>query len=388
MATVTVGSLTFELEWKGSVINKPADWPQPRGYLSYPSVMLDDDRYKMWFAGWPHDWIYFAESANPFGIFDWKWKEQSVIPGPCHPEVPSNSNPSDPTVCVYPVKRSNDYKYVPCSVRSVPSKPSDALTLSDSWMTADPSVLRVVVDDEKNKSYYMWYTGTSFAEVHNAIFFAESTDGKTWTKKYRKVLTPAGKVGLCAPFLQPQSPAGQDRRGGYGMGQSSVIQLPDRFYHYLTDKTVPDGESVVRLIRMTGPFSVEGWPPEAVPGLGGNETYQFTSWDVKYYAPMHRMIAFNADFDAPDFGPLRSGLRISVSEPLNMGHDAARTFAEPVIIPIENLGVSGSNINNGGLLGDASGWIVSRETAFYCGFGSNDPNSWTIGAFRVRISNA
>jgi hypothetical protein len=103
MADITVGGIQFTLEWRGRVVEKPASVPG-WGYLSYPSVMLDDDnRYKMWFASWPHDFIYYAESETPFGTYKWDKDEQAITPGPCDAEVP-RAGPFPPT-CSYVVKR-------------------------------------------------------------------------------------------------------------------------------------------------------------------------------------------------------------------------------------------------------------------------------------------
>jgi len=388
MRIVIVGGLRFELEWQDTVIDKPTGVPghDNFGALSYPSVLYDsnDGLYKMWFAGWPHDYIYYGESNNIFGKFHWDYREQAITPGPCDSEVPREpTHRGDLPVCNYRVTRVPPPFPETCAATTV-----EKLSQMDSFLTADPCVLKVVVDNDGSKRYYMYYTGTSNNGSYNSIFFAESIDGKVWSKKYRAVRRDDNTVGICAPFIQAQSPDQiNNARGSYCAGQSSVIQLPDRFYHYFTDTTVPDGESSVRLIRMTGPFDLDGWPPLGVPGLGGTEEYRFSSWDVKYHQPTNRMIAFTADYDAPDFGALRSGLRISVSDQLiDTDPDAALSFGQPVAIPIEDLGVPGSVMNNGGLLGSEVGWILDGETAFYFGFGSDDANSWTIGAIRVQIS--
>ncbi len=371
----SVGGLHFELTWRGKVIDTPADWPGP-GYLSYPTVMFDDDRYKMWFAGWPHDWIYYAESSKPFATFEWNWREQAVRPGPCHPEVPASPDPNNPSVCVYRVVRSSVYTDVPCD--ALPTPTPGALALNDSWMTADPCVLRVVIDDQGHMRYYMWYTGTCYEGVHNSIFFAESLDGKVWTKKYRKVLLPTGHVGMCGAFVLPVDP--QNLRGTqYGAGQSSVIQLPDRFYHYYRDTSVAPGEPIVRLIRLQGPFAEpDTWPPLAVNGLrtDGNE-----SWDIKYHVPSGRMIAFAAREAAP------CSVLISVSkDPISADAVTACEFEAPVQISMSDLGIPGDNMNNGCLLGNRTGWIEGRESAFYCGFGEQaHADTWTIGATHVLI---
>jgi hypothetical protein len=382
VTTVTVDGIIFNLTWRGRVVDKPPGYEDRWGMISYPSAMYDDEdcRYKMWFASWPHDFVYYAESDGPYNNFRWNPSEQAITPGPCDAEMPRNT--VSPPPCSYRVTRYSpsdfgDPSIWPCAptTESAPSK-------RDSFLTADPSVLKVDVGGGERR-YYMWYTGTSEGGGHyNAIFFAESVDGKTWVKKYRQVRRPDGSIGLCAPFIEAQSTSGRDSRPdglgrGYGAGQSSVIQLPDFFYHYYTDMTVPLEQSTVRLLRMTGPFSVESWPSRPVSGIGRADGF-YSSWDVKYHVPTGRMIAFSAIYP-------NNLLLISVSKPLRSSDEAAYNFATPVQIPMADLGVPGSGANNGGLLGNTTGYITGSDTAFYFGYG-NHP--WTIGALEVHLSDA
>ena len=184
-------------------------------------------------------------------------------------------------------------------------------------------------------------------------------------------------IGLCAPFVQAQVPERCDARGGYCAGESSVIQLPDRFYHYYTDTTVPDNEVTRRLILMTGPFTLDGWLSRQVTGSPGS---------VRYHVPTDRMIAFSSANNR--------GLCISVSEPLSSHPEAAYHFTDPVTVSIAELGVTypggpgglATLIKEGSLFGDRTGWIRGMDTAYFFGYGLDSDSTWTIGALHVKLA--
>jgi len=373
-----IGGLHFVLDWRGRVVDKPADQPQ-WAYLSYPSVLEDEGLYKMWFASWPHDFIYYAQSASLFGQYAWNPSEQAITPGPCDAEVPRQG--ADPPMCSYKVVRYSPAQFGDPNIWPCPYTTEHKLSVKDSFLTANPCVLKADVGGGQFR-YYMWFTGTSNGGgKYNSIFFAESTDGKTWMKKYRQVPNPNGTIGLCAPFIQAQVPERCDARNGYCAGESSVIQLPDRFYHYYTDTTVPEGEFTYRLIRMTGPFTLDGWPSKQVLGLG-----PYGSWSVRYHVPTGRMVAFSSANE--------QGLRISVSEPLSSSPDAAYHFADPITVSIADLGVTypgapgglATRIKEGGLLSDRTGWIRGRDSAYFFGYGLESDSTWTIGALQVTLA--
>jgi hypothetical protein len=373
MATVKVEGLQFVLDWRGRVVDKPVNQPQ-WGYLSYPSVMEDEGIFKMWFGSWPHDFIYYAESASLFGQYRWNPSEQAITPGPCDAEVPKQG--ADPPMCSYRVARYSPAQFGDPNIWPCPFTTEHHLSVKDSFLTANPCVLKVDVVGGQFR-YYMRYTGTSNAGRYNSIFFAESTDGKTWIKKYRQVSNPNRTIGLCAPLIQAQVSERCDARGGYCAGESSVIQLPDRFYHYYTDTTVPDNESARRLILMTGPFSLDGWPSRQVTGSPGS---------VRYHVRTGRMIAFSS--------ANKEGIAISVSEPLSSHPDAAYHFSDPVAISIAELGVTypggpgglATQIKEGGLVSDRTGWIRGMDTAYFFGYGLDSDSTWTIGALQVKLA--
>jgi hypothetical protein len=373
MTKVTVGGIEFTLEWRGRVVEKPDSIPG-WGYLSYPSVMLDDDnRYKMWFASWPHDFIYYAESATPFGTYQWNKDEQAITPGPCDAEVP-RAGPFPPT-CSYLVKRYKTSEFGDPNIWPCPPTTQSALTDRDSFLTANPCVLKLDFGGGVFR-YHMWYTGTSNAlGKYGAIFFAHSEDGKIWMKQYQQVTNPNGTIGKCGPLIQAQDPSAIDSGVGYCAGEASMIQLPDAFYLYYTDTTV---NPAARLLRMPGSTTIASWPSKAVLGLGN-----YTRWNVRYHAPTDRMIAFcSANGD---------GVRISVSEKLSSDPDAACQFFGPVTVSIAGLGIPfegglATTIKEGGLLADRTGWITDMNTAYFFGYGADDGNTWTIGALEVTLS--
>lgn len=373
MPNATIGGVQFTLEWRGRVVEKPPH--EPWGYMFYPSVMLDDDNlYKMWFASWPHDFIYYAESTTPFGKYTWNKDEQAITPGPCDAEV-ARPGPFPPT-CSYGVKRYKSSEFGNPNIW--PCRPTTLVALSDrdSFHTANPCVLKLDFGGGVFR-YHMWYTGTSNAGKYNAIFFAHSIDGKTWIKQYHQVLNPDGTVGKCGPLIQAQVPQSINSGSGYCVGESSVIQLPDAFYVYYTDTTVLP---LARLLRMPGSTTIGSWPSEAVPGLGN-----FTRWNVRYHAPTDRMIAFCSANE--------QGIRISISEKLSSGRDAARTFHSPVTISIADLGIPyngglAETIKEGGLLANRTGWITGMDTAYFFGYGAADLDTCTIGALEVKLSIA
>ena len=155
MATVTLGGLHFVLDWRGRVVDKPADRPQ-WGYLSYPSVVEDEGIFKMWFASWPHNFIYYAESASLFGQYRWNPSEQAITLGPCDAEVPKQG--ADPPMCSYKVARYSPAQFGDPNIWPCPFTTEHKLSVKDSFLTANPCVLKVDVGGGQFR-YYMWYTG-------------------------------------------------------------------------------------------------------------------------------------------------------------------------------------------------------------------------------------
>lgn len=339
IVSIAVGNppLTFHLTYKGII----EGLSRPGKYESYPCAMWDSDRAKLWFAGDPADNIYFGESLSTLGPFGVHHGENGEF-GPVI--APSSRGP-------------------------------------DSWLVADPSVVKVPVA-RSDWRYYMYYTGIMHGGV-NHIFGATSRDGVNWIK-----FDPRS-TGSAQPLISP------DPQDSYGAGQSSTIwmsealgELPNgyNFVHFYSEIT-----SVFQGVRLAvsrdGVTFDRKIPLIRQPGE--------TSWDFKWHHS-NRMIGFLAhQGDSPDprTGHREGRIGITVSNPGTL-----TSFSPVQFVPMRRLTNDSErwSINNGGLLGNPQGLITENESIFYFGSGfalqedpqpdgRYPPNYWDIGAVSINI---
>jgi len=138
------------IRYIGTVISRKADQ-----YDSYPTVMFDEDKYKMWYVSpeYGGDAIFYAESDN--GI-NWQLINGAAGRGTV---LHKTLNSCDCTTGICPAGENFS---------------------DDDMHVADPSVIKV------DNKYYMYYTGASKAYgcfgTHNKVFVATSDDGINWKK--------------------------------------------------------------------------------------------------------------------------------------------------------------------------------------------------------------
>jgi len=156
------------------------------------SVIKVGDRFRMWWVrGEPHDLIYSAESGD--GIH-W-YNTQKVL---------------DSAKSVTDVQKGN------CDD-----------TDWEMMHVGSPTVVYV------NSKYYMFYEApktidrTTYAEVHNNIFMATSSDGLTWTK-YPNNTKPQPVIRMPAEVLAANPTQ------GYGIGQPKVMYRNGQFEIFYT----------------------------------------------------------------------------------------------------------------------------------------------------------
>jgi hypothetical protein len=363
-------------------------------YDSYPTVMKDGNKYKMWYASYCivdannyGDAIFYAESDN--GI---NWNK-IIGPGYCNAESGgsgyvlrsmSNQCTSFSPTCSYTQCTCNDT-----------SKPLGICPTGDSFSgddmhTADPSVVKT------GNNFYMYYTGASKQinnfGADNHIFKATSNDGINWNK----LLGTDGKPKpVISPFAECTDPRnclpgcpGMESGWWYGAGQSSVIYKDfnndnqPEFIHYFSDYSNQTMAQSVSSSNNGIDFSVRQF------GIMGD-----TTWDFKYSNYLSKFIGFDA---IPDNSAGVSGdilFRYSNDGVTNWMIVGAISKSRTVLIPMNKL-TSDQNhwaIHNGGLLGNPQGIIEGRNAIYYMGAGYGmQPytNTWDIVGVDVWFSNS
>lgn len=340
----------FWLQYKGPV----GGLVRNNDYESYPTVMIENGQYKMWYCGGPGDKIFYATSPKPFD----GWTVQ---------------NGGAPVM-------------------------AEGATGLDSSLICDPSVVR----PPGSPYYFMQYTAVGKAGAFgakntlNRAFEAISSDGINWAKMDNRTKTFTDTPW---PILWSKNETANpgDVGVGYGTGQTSVIfdslvflkgaGAGSGFITYFTDSTV-NGVGIASSDNGGWDYTKHFAP---VPQQPGDYT-----WDFKRHAPTGRTIGMVARFGEfkPGSTVLRAGsIGITVSaDGLNF------TDSGKLSVPMVQLTADDKHqsINNGGLVGNELGVIPGDNTAFYfgAGWGTNDdpnflgvwpPLQWDISAVDVKV---
>jgi hypothetical protein len=352
---LAVSDVEFWLRFKGIVIGndqKPCNGNF--GYVGYSSVMLDSEeppgsqsRVKMWFAGWPGDFMYYAHSPTPFERFQTDFS---------------------------PILVPSGIMNAPCRYDklSADSRDEDIPSTRDSLLAADPTVIKVPFPDAVGHRYFMYYNGTSHGSIYNSIFFADSSDGLHWSKKDG---TNSGKP-IPYPVIQVKYPDKIQRfGGGYGAAIQSVIHVPEGFLAYYLDWTqlganglghlratymAPGGWAPMQDSFATnlniGEFDTRLFVREAGDGNAQNRIILVSAWPGDPPAPREGYLLFCVSEDRLHFSaPARVPMAWLTSSPYH------RSVSKP------------------SLLGNEGGWISrQRESAIYLDVGYGYPSDPAI----------
>jgi hypothetical protein len=323
-------------------------------YDSYPTVIREEDEYKMWYVS-PEvngDTIFYAESSN--GI-DW-----NLIEGPRQGGA------------VLHVTKNN----CTCKDKVGGSCPEGSSFSGDDMHTADPSVVKV------GGVYYLYYVGASkkFScfGCNNQVFLATSSDGIHWTKHQNQgkpipVLSPVEMVDNpenCGPWIEGYP-------SWYGAGQPSVLYRDydhdnnSEFLIYFSDFTNNTKAQSLAI----------GESGESFPKKEHGVTSE-TTWDVKYSLYLNQYIAFNAIPTIKDTPGLIL-LQLSKNGVDWQSIGTSNVGGRRVLISMDELtsDVDSWVINNGGLLGEETGTLKGRNTIFYFGAGSSMQNGYREGEY-------
>ncbi len=295
-------------------------------------------RVKMWFAGWPGDFMYYAHSPTPFERF-----------------------PTDFTPILVPSGIQN----AACRYDRLPADPRDGDIPStrDSLLAADPTVIKVPFPDGQGHRYFMYYNGTFHGSIYNSIFFADSGDGLNWSKKDG---TNSGKP-TPYPVIQVKYPDRIDVAGGrYGAAIQSVIHTPEGFLAYYLDWTQL-GTNGLGHLRATY-MAPGGWAPTQESFATNLDVGEFDTRLFIRERPngnTENRIIFLAAWPGDPPAPREGYLLFCVSEDrLN--------FSAPVRVPMAWLTSSPyhRSVSKPSLLGNGDGWIShQRESAIYLDVG-------------------
>lgn len=177
MVTLPAGNRTFPVQghWGISIYQQPAI--RHTGYDYAPSVLYDDQGYRMWWCG-------SAPSGNPYVDHIWTAESEDGL----------------------------NWNNIRVSMRPAPLA-----------LVGDPSVLHI------GSLYRMYFTGTSDPlGSANQIYLATSSDGVLWTK-WPDDNNPQPVMAL------PQGAT------GYGIGQPSVVYHNSTYWLFYTDTTREGG---------------------------------------------------------------------------------------------------------------------------------------------------
>jgi hypothetical protein len=286
-----------------------------RNYFDYaPSIMFDEQegKYKMWWCG----------------------KDPSRIPKIID--------------VIYYSESANGHNW------SLAQKVYESPGSPNGIYTCDPTVVKI---NNTPYNYYMYYTsegGLAGAGTDNQVFLALSEDGTHWS--------PAYESKPVIPNTNPNS--------SYGIGQSSVMFLNNRFIQFYTDTTK----------GYTGVFvaeSTNGGTVFTPLNNGKPVVYNIQSVDVKYVPSRNQYIMVAEQTGANPWSfhyyILDNNFKI-----VNQGYLPSGTISQPCN-------------HNPGLLGDRLGNILDSDNVVtYFGSGIYDdppqfpstpcwnPPSWDI----------
>ena len=356
VVTDSISNTRLWAHYLGILVNNHTD-----NYDSYPTVMKDGDKYKMWFTGvntyrGEGDAIFYTESTN--GI-DWQFVEGNQGGG----AVLTITNNS-------------------CSCSNFgeePSCPGGGQDFAiDDMHVADPSVVKV------NGTYYMYYTAASKKYScygsNNHIALATSTDGINWQKASNTVIAPkfpCVDYKTCGPWV-----AGYPF--WYGAGIPSVIYYDfdddgnKEFMNFYTDGSV---HAYAMTLAVADHISGDKFEI-AQDNIVGDSTYDF-----KFNNYLQKYIMFGAIPTAVDQpGIILLGLankytrnpsaQASLSWDFINIKTAIPNFQGDItprkaVFTMDQFTNDKDHwvINNGAFLGNPEGVIDSRNTVMYMGAG-------------------
>ncbi|MEK7599206.1 MAG: hypothetical protein AAB474_02005 [Patescibacteria group bacterium] len=236
-----------------------------------------------------------------------------------------------------------------------PTPNSEETDFNADGHICDPSVVKT------GGIYYLYYTAASFSGKNNRIFLAKSTDGVNWIK-YPSNSNPK-------PVIQNTI-----RSQGYGIGQSAVFFLNNKFYHYFTNTDL-NGEMLA--------FSTDGinWT------IQNNNQPVFTTTN---FVPVY-LKDYNVFFAVYGHNELNhNDLYYSFSKDGITWN--SKTFSDSPKIAV---GGNRGSIHNAGILTDIAGNVSGSSFLVYYGAGDagtvqnggfTNAASWNIDITRINFS--